>query len=247
MSKNFQIYSKYYNLLYGDKDYKAETNYVATRLRTFAPKAKSILEFGSGTGGHGLLLQKRGYHVFGLDKSGYMAAEAKKRGLECRVADISDFKLKEKYDAVISLFHVISYLTDNQDLVATFLNADKQLHKNGVFLFDVWYSPAVYAQKALPRVKKMRNKEIAITRFTKPKVYINLNVIDVKFTVLVKDLHSGKSSTLSENHPMRHFSIPEIGLLAEFTGFTLLRAEEFLTGKEPSSKTWGVCFILKKV
>jgi SAM-dependent methyltransferase len=247
-NKNFQIYSKYYNLLYGDKDYKAEANYVIKQLKTFATsKAKNILEFGSGTGGHGLLLQKKGFSIFGLDQSEYMVAEAKKKGLKCQVANISDFKLKGKYDAVISLFHVISYLTTNNALVATFQNANRHLNKDGIFLFDVWYSPAVYKQKAEPRIKKMENKEIAVTRIAEPKVDINNNIIDVNFTITTKDLTSGETNRLFESHPMRHFSIPEIGLLAKLTGFEVLKAEEFLTGNEPSEKTWGVCFILKKI
>src|ERR1035437_5797552 len=245
MSKNFQIYSKYYNLLYGDKDYRAEANYVVKRLKTFAPKAKSILDFGSGTGGHGILLQKKGFDMFGLDQSEYMVAEAKKKGLPCRVANISAFALKEKYDVVVSLFHVISYLTDNKTLVATFHNANKHLHKDGVFLFDVWYSPAVYEQKALPRVKKMQNKEIAITRVAEPKIDVNNNIVDVQYSVHIKDLATGKISKLFESHLMRHFSIPEIGLLAKLTGFEVVKVEEFLTGNKPSDKTWGVCFILR--
>lgn len=247
MSENFQIYSKYYNLLYRDKDYRAEANYVAKRLKTFAPNVKSILEFGSGTGGHGLLLQKKGFDIFGLDQSEYMVAEAKKRGLPCQVADVSKFKLKEKYDAVISLFHVVSYLTTNESLVATFLNANKHLNKNGIFLFDIWYTPAVYEQGALPRVKKMQNKEVSITRIAEPKIDINNNIIDVQFTILVKDLVTGETNELFESHPMRHFSVPEIDLLAKLTGFEILKTEEFLTGNKPSGNTWGVCFILKKI
>jgi len=246
MSKNFQVYSEYYNLLYGDKDYKAEANYVAKIIKTFTPNAKSILEFGSGTGRHGLLLQKKGFDVFGLDQSEHMVTEAKKKGLSCQVADIGKFKLKEKYDAVISLFHVISYLTNNESLVSTFLNANKHLNKNGIFLFDTWYSPAVYEQKALPKIKKMQNKEISVMRFAEPKIDTNNNIVNVEFTVIVKDLITGKTTELFENHPMRHFSAPEISLLAKLTGFEVLRVEEFLTGKEPSSNTWGACFILKK-
>lgn len=247
MSNNFKIYSKYYNLLYGDKNYKAEANYVAKRLKTYSKNIKSILEFGSGTGGHGLLLQKKGFNIFGLDQSKYMVAEATKKSLPCKVANISNFKLKEKYDAVISLFHVVSYLTSNEDLVSTFINANKHLNKGGIFLFDVWYSPAVYKQKALPKVKKMQNKEISITRVAVPKIDINKNIINVQFTVFVKNLNTGEINELFENHPMRHFSIPEIDLLAKLTGFKVLKAEEFLTGNEPSNNTWGVCFILKKI
>jgi len=245
-NKNFQIYSKYYNLLYGDKNYRAESNYVAGNIKKYIPDAKSILEFGSGTGGHGILLQKKGFAVFGLDQSEYMAEEAKKKGLPCMVSDISNFKLNERFDVVVSLFHVISYLTTNEKLVSTFLNANKHLNKGGIFLFDVWYSPAVYEQKAVPRIKKMQNQEIAIIRVADPKIHINANIVDVRYTIITKDLSNNEVNELFESHPMRHFSIPEIELLAKLTDFEVVKVEEFLTADEPSEKTWGVCFILKK-
>jgi SAM-dependent methyltransferase len=247
MTKNFKIYSKYYDLLYKDKDYHSEANYVAKQLKLFVPKAKSILEFGSGTGGHGVLLQKKGFDVFGLDQSEEMVAEAKKRGLPCQTADISRFKLKQKYDAVISLFHVIGYLTNNKDLTATFQNAYKHLNKDGVFLFDLWYSPAVYEQKAVTRLKKIQNKEVAVTRIAEPHIDINNNIVDVRYTIFIKDIPTGKISEFEESHPVRHFSAPEIGLLAKLTGFEVIKSEEFLTGNQPSASTWGVCFILRKI
>jgi len=46
---------------------------------------------------------------------------------------------------------------------------------------------------------------------------------------------------------MRHFSIPEIDLIARLTGFEMIHTEEFLTEKPASEETWGVCFVLKKV
>jgi len=52
---------------------------------------------------------------------------------------------------------------------------------------------------------------------------------------------------LSESHPMRHFSLPELDLLGQISGFDLVGAEEFLTGNTPSEETWGVCLIFKKV
>ena len=52
----FQRYSAYYDLLYRDKNYAMEAEYVARILRDAASNAKSLLEFGSGTGRHGRLL-----------------------------------------------------------------------------------------------------------------------------------------------------------------------------------------------
>ncbi|MEO5344644.1 MAG: hypothetical protein H7842_15245 [Gammaproteobacteria bacterium SHHR-1] len=45
---------------------------------------------------------------------------------------------------------------------------------------------------------------------------------------------------------MRHFSLPEIDLLAGQAGFARVRAEEFLTGTVPGEGTWGVCVVLQK-
>jgi len=246
MAINFQLYAQYYNLLYKDKNYEKEVDYIVSQIEKYAPFSKTILEFGCGTGGHGLLLQNKGYKILGLERSEEMVEVATRNGLTCKVADISNFDLHTQYDTVISLFHVISYLTDNNSLVATFLNAAKHLKSGGIFLFDVWYSPSVYHLKALPRIKKIQNHELSVTRFADPIIDINNNIIDVHFNVFTKDLLSGKHSEFSECHPMRHFSMPEIALLARLCGFEMINAEEFLTGNNPSENTWGVCFILKK-
>ena len=66
---NFEKYSAFYDLLYRDKDYAAEADYVAERIRSVVPDARSILEFGSGTGRHGRLLAAMGFDVHGIERS----------------------------------------------------------------------------------------------------------------------------------------------------------------------------------
>lgn len=246
MSVNFQNYSKYYNLLYGDKDYTSEVDYVVNTISQYSTGAKDILEYGSGTGVHGMLFQNKGYQVYGLEQSEGMVTEARLKGLACQVADISNYSLDKQFDVVISLFHVISYLTSNEDLTNAFKNAYRHLRKDGLFVFDVWYSPAVYEQKPSVKVKHMADKELKVTRIAEPRIHYNKNVVDVNFTIIAKDLKTGQVEEFGECHPMRHFSIPEIGLLASLCNFEVIKTEEFLTGNEPSSNTWGVCFVLKK-
>jgi len=43
----FNDYARYYDLLYRDKDYAAEAEYVAGLIQKFHPSAQSILELGS--------------------------------------------------------------------------------------------------------------------------------------------------------------------------------------------------------
>src|SRR5688572_17365289 len=108
-----QQYSQYYNLLYADKNYSAEVDYIAGVLKKFAPLAHDVLEYGSGTGGHGVLLNQRGYEIFGIERSEAMAAVAREKGLSCEVGDIITLNLSRQFDACLALFHVISYVNHN--------------------------------------------------------------------------------------------------------------------------------------
>jgi hypothetical protein len=84
-------------------------------------------------------------------------------------------------------------------------------------------------------------------RLAEAKMDSAKNTVTVNFEVLIKDKLTQVTETIREEHLMRHFSIPEIKILAELTGFEVLLAEEFLTGNCPSQYTWGVYFILKKI
>ena len=60
MSVVFDAYAQYYDLLYCDKDYSAEAEYVALLIRRYAPEARRILELGCGTGETSVALARSG-------------------------------------------------------------------------------------------------------------------------------------------------------------------------------------------
>jgi SAM-dependent methyltransferase len=249
MGNNFQDYSRYYDLLYKDKDYHGETEYVNRLIRKYAPHAESILELGSGTGKHARLLAEKGYRVHGIERSAEMvrvANETAVKNVQFDVGNIDSFALPGKFNVAVSLFHVISYLTTNEELTAAFQNIAGHLEAGGIFIFDVWYSPAVYFQQPETRIKRLSSDEINITRLAEPVNHLRRNVVDVNYEVIIENREYKTFTTLKEKHPMRHFSEPEISLLALHTGFDFIHAEEFLTGKIPGADTWGVCFILQK-
>ena len=244
----FDAYSHYYDILYQDKGYEGEVEYIDSLLQAYSVSGCELLEFGSGTGKHGRLLAEKGYNIKGIELSNSMVQKAQKTdGFTCQQGDIRKISLGRSFDAVLSLFHVVSYQTTNADVQAVFQRATEHLEKGGLFVFDVWYSPAVYNLKPETRVKRMKNDEVEVIRIAEPNIRTNENRVDVNYTVLVKDKLSSENHTFSETHPMRHFSIPEIEHFAEINNFQVLKTEEFLTGNQPSEKTWGVCFILRKV
>ncbi|MFZ4801561.1 MAG: class I SAM-dependent DNA methyltransferase [Chlorobium sp.] len=243
----FNDYSRYYDLLYQDKDYVGETDYVQALLSRYGITQGSLLEFGSGTGKHGCLLAERGYNVTGIERSPSMVALVPRvDGFNCQVGDICTVQLGRTFDAVLSLFHVVSYQVTNEAIQALFSRAAEHLESGGLFVFDVWYSPAVYAQHPEIRVKRLADETIEITRVAEPIIFPNENRVDVHYTVFASDVVTGGFSTFTEIHPMRHFSIPEIDNLATMCGFQQINAEAFLTGEEPGENTWGVCFVLRK-
>lgn len=247
MTEPFEASSRYYDLLYQEKDSAAEVAYVDALLQRHGIAGQEILEFGSGTGRHGCLLAQRGFHVHGLERSAAMVAAAQQvPGFSCQQADITTTRLERRFDAVLSLFHVVSYQTTNPEVQAVFVNAAHHLDPGGLFLFDVWYSPAVVAQRPELRVKRLQSEDFFITRIAEPTLQPNANRVDVHYTVMAQERSTGTIHTFEETHPMRHFSLPELDLLSEAAGFVRLTAEEWLSGAPPSEATWGVCLVLQK-
>lgn len=243
----FNAYSRYYDLFYRDKDYAGEARYVKGLFVRHGVEHGEVLEFGSGTGKHGCFLAGMGYRVHGIERSKEMVACASTcAGFTCEQGDICTVQVGRKFDAVLSLFHVVSYQTSNADVVAVFTRAGEHLKAGGLFVFDIWYSPAVCVQRPEVRVKRMADEKTEITRIAEPVIYPNKNRVDVIYTIFAREKSTGEVQTFTEIHPMRHFSLPELDMWADKCGFERILAEEFMTGQEPGEDTWGVCLALRK-
>lgn len=250
----FGDYARYYELLYRDKDYAAEAEYVAALIHKFHPSAQSILELGSGTGIHASLLTEKGFTVHGIERSPEMLARSQymaenrtagKGQLTFTGGDIRETRLNNRFDAVIALFHVISYQTTNKDVAAAFETARQHLNPGGVFIFDVWYGPAVLTERPEVRIKRMTDEKMEITRLAEPVLHPNGNIVDVNYHVFVRDYATDAVIELKETHVMRYFFKPEIELLAAQTGFSVHHTEEWLSGNPIGWESWGACFCLQ--
>jgi SAM-dependent methyltransferase len=216
----FDIYARYYDLLYRDKDYAGEAEYVAAHLRRYAPEAKRILELGCGTGAHAAHLARLGFVVHGVDFSDPMLAraEARRAKLAPEIAerltfapgDVTSVRTGETYDAVISLFHVLSYQATDAALAAAFETAAAHLLPGGLFLFDFWYGPAVLAQRPEIRVKRLEDDEIRVSRIAEPAMRANESIVDVNYTVFIELKATGQIEEVRERHEMRYLFLPEL-------------------------------------
>lgn len=242
--KVFDAYSSYYNLLYKDKDYQAEADYIASLLGN---NVKTVFEMGCGTGKHASLLMKKGYDVFGIDQSLTMLKQAKELGVDCDLGDVRYYDCKRKFDAVISLFHVASYQNTDEDVNKYFQTAKKHLKPQGKFIFDVWHKDAVLTQLPEKRVKKMEDDEVRVVRYCEPKHFPEKDIVEVNYhiEILNKKQTSDIYIYIDECHSMRYFSCEEIERFAHKAGFKIVDNIVWMTHDKPSSDSWGVCYILE--
>ena len=249
----FNKYARYYDLLYRDKDYAEEANFIRFLIQKHAPNTNTVLDLGCGTGKHAELLSKMGYEVLGIDMSREMLKAANKRLIcleEKQVArlsfdqgDIRTYRTERRFDAVVSLFHVISYQATNKDLQAAIETAKIHLKPGGVFIFDCWYGPAVITDMPRVRVKRLEDETIQVTRIAEPKIHANENVVDVNYHVFIKNKDTGIVEELKETHRMRYLFKPEIDFLFEQAGFESVDSVEWMTNRNPGFETWSVCYV----
>jgi SAM-dependent methyltransferase len=248
----FSAYSEYYDLLYRDKDYAGESRYVLGRLRqSMGRRPNSILELGCGTGKHAELFYAEGLKVTGVDLSATMIEQARNRlpGGTFVEGDVRTVRLGSTFESVVSLFHVASYQTTNDDILAFLKTAAAHLEPGGVFLFDFWYGPAVYTQQPAVRVKRMENDRVSILRTAEPVHWVNDCMVEVHYEVIVEDRASGRAEHIKEKHSMRYFFLPELRTYLDQAGFdsTSTEFEEWITRASPGPDSWGVTAVARKL
>jgi SAM-dependent methyltransferase len=244
----FDLYSQYYDLIYNSKDYSAEAKLVFDKLGLHSLK---LLELGCGSGGHATIFSELGCTITGLDLSESMVELANKKVIPnfiAQQANIEQFELDDKFDAAISMFHVMSYLTENESVINCLKCVHRHLNLGGVFIFDFWFAPAVYHQGFEHRIKSFENNHIKVTRESSTILSINKNVGNVGFDILVESKEDqNHKQRIVEQHPMRFFSIPEIQNFASQTGFAVFDFFDLHSNNKPSLETWAITVKLVKV
>lgn len=245
----FKDYAKIYDLIYQDKKYAAETEYVLSvigRHRTL--DSRELLELGCGTGNYSLEFSKKGYAVTGLDLSEDMVGIARGRSIshaEFVRGDIRNYELHKTFPLIVSLFHVFSYLNSDTDVRDFFARASGHLEKNGLLVFDFWNGDGVMADPPGNRIKDMESDRFVLKRKTTATHLKEMNMVEVTFGFEVKDKESSMEHRFSELHRMRYFFKQDIERLAG-DDFEMVSSYGWMLDKEPDSSNWYALYVLRK-
>ena len=140
----FHESAHFYDAIYSFKDYAAESAWITDLLqRVQRSPGRDLLDVACGTGEHLRHLQAS-YRVQGLDlDDGMLAvAQAKLPGVPLHQADMLDFDLGRRFDAVVCLFSSVGYMHTVERLRRAVAAMARHVLPGGVLAVEPWFSPA---------------------------------------------------------------------------------------------------------
>jgi ubiquinone/menaquinone biosynthesis C-methylase UbiE len=217
-----------YDLIYGYKDYEAESN---TLMKILAAHNRSggneLLDVACGTGEH-IIHLKEHYQIEGLDLSEDQLAVARRKNPEIpfHELDMTDFNLGRQFDAVVCLFSAIGYAKTPETCQSAINCMTRHLKPGGVLAIEPWFTPEEWVPNT-PHLIEFESDELKIAR-------VNTSFVDGRISWF--DLHYLVGTSEGTEHFVSHhelglFSMDEMREMLTNAGLVVTYDEEGLTGR----------------
>ncbi|MEW7291922.1 class I SAM-dependent DNA methyltransferase [Aquimarina sp. 2304DJ70-9] len=210
------IYHEMYQSLF---DYEQEFDFYTATLQRFS--SKEIIEYGCGTGNLAKLFLDSGYRYLGVDLNQEMLDIAKKNLPQDNfvLGDLKTFEADKKFDCALITGRTISYLTRNEEVLASYRNIARNLKDQGVLIFDAIDASALFGNF------DESQKETTINNYKR----ISTSKKNLKtgwtwdWSSEYFEKKEGVFQSLGKDHSVvRAFTKDEIKLFLDMSGFELL-------------------------
>jgi len=212
---------------------------------------KTVLDIGCGTGDHSIEMAKRGYVVFGIDRSQAMIDEANKRkqGLDPKYAKNLHFyhkdaeelfdELKVDFDAILILGNTLSHNTTNYKKLV--MKSSEYLSSKGVFIIqNTNFAKIVGPKKRLqnfsivPQSEKLIKEYAFLEFYDQPE---DKKTILKTFAILAHDKNRWRWSGI-RNSLMAYTDHNTLPALLKKSGFKNIKTY----GSNFDGRTWDYLF-----
>lgn len=230
----------------------------------------TVVDLGCGTGNISIPLAQSGLRVIGIDLSEDMlaVAHAKAESRQRLFAsaqggevvwlrqDMQEWALPEQVDAVISCCDCINYLTEEEELAATFRQTFSGLKPGGTFIFDV------HTQQQLRRYAEEQPftlREADISYIWTCDLDEERCEIEHDLAIFVRESEWGSASAnsadamdasryvrIDETHVQRAYPLERIGELLRESGFEDISVYADFTREAPDEETERAFFVCRK-
>lgn len=251
------VYSHIYDALYREKDYEREARFVLERIRTAHDgPVQSLLDLGCGTGLHDIVFAREGVRVTGIDRSAEMLAVAQRRRdelpddlksqLEFGSGDIRRIDLGQRFDVVVSLFHVLSYMVEDADLNAMLACVQRHLSDDGIFVADFWHGPTVLRHPPIYREKTVEADGCRIRRKSIPTHEAAFDRVRVSYELEITNLTTGVATQEREQHLVRYLFPDDLRKRLADIGLETVQFGEWLADGPPTADTFNVFLMARR-
>ena len=219
-----------YDLIYASfKNYEAETDRVFELLSRTCPGLHTVLDVACGTGEHARLLAERhGLSVDGIDLDPTFIEIARHKHPSGRfvVADMCDFDLGRRYDAVLCLFSSIGYLRTIDRVTRAIGRFRAHLEPEGIIVVEPWFPPGVMTY-GYTSTDVGEGDGLRVVRRARTEIDGNLSRLLFEYDIT----QNGHTRHASEVHELGLFTLDEMRGAFEANGLVVEYDPKGLIGR----------------
>jgi SAM-dependent methyltransferase len=222
--------SEWYDLLHERKDYAAEVQRVVEVIRQYRPRAGELLDVACGTGGH---LQHfcDQFTCHGVDLDNGLLEVARRRipNIPFTHADMTDFDLGRRFDAVTCLFSAIGWVRTADRMRAAVQAMAGHLYPGGVLIIEPWILPEAWEAwvKDTDNIYVAKRDGLTVVRVRTTQRFGPMTELHLHYLAATNN----EITTADECHQVGMFTIDELMDAATEAGLSATWDPDGITGR----------------